>query len=97
MARGLPNILGVTGGPHLGLSKGRNSGYVGSDGGRYLRYGGSAMIVIDLMGDSDDVIQVRPEETPEELSRKEAMRQHALEEIFRRAPQPQLIPAVPVK
>lgn len=50
------------------------------------------MIVIDLMGDDDDVIQIRAEETPEELARKEAMRQHALAEIFKRAPQPQLIP-----
>lgn len=48
------------------------------------------MIVIDLMGDDDDVIQIRAEETPEELARQEAMRKHALEEIFKRAPQPQL-------
>lgn len=50
------------------------------------------MIVIDLMGDDDDVIQIKPEEAPEELARKEAMRQHALAEIFKRSPQPELVP-----
>ena len=48
-----------------------------------------AHIVIDLMGD-DDVITVRPEKSREELEREETMRKHALEEIFRRAPQPAL-------
>lgn len=48
------------------------------------------MITIDLFGGDDDVMTVPPEETPEELARLEAMRQKALEEIFKRAPQPQL-------
>jgi hypothetical protein len=48
-----------------------------------------AMIVIDLFGD-DDVITVPPAEDPKEVARKEEMRQRALEEIFRRAPQPDL-------
>ena len=52
-----------------------------------------AMIVIDLMGD-DDVIVVSPERDPKEEARLEEQRQRALEEIFRRAPQPalQIIP-----
>lgn len=50
------------------------------------------MIVIDLFGDSDDVIQLPPEETPEEIARKEALQRRALEEIWRRAPQPQVVP-----
>jgi hypothetical protein len=48
-----------------------------------------AMFIIDLMGD-EDVITLPPEKTKEELEREEAMRKHALEEIFRRAPQPAL-------
>lgn len=48
-------------------------------------------IVIDLMGD-DAVTSVPPEETPEEIERKELMRQYALEKIFRRTPQPQVVP-----
>jgi hypothetical protein len=48
-----------------------------------------AMFVIDLMGD-EDIITIPPEKTEEELKREEAMRQRALEEIFRRSPQPAL-------
>ncbi len=48
-----------------------------------------ATFVIDLMGD-DDVITIPPEKSKEELEREEAMRRQALEEIFRRAPQPTL-------
>lgn len=48
-----------------------------------------AHFVIDLMGD-EDVIVIRPEEDPKEVARREAMRKKALEDIFRRAPQPQL-------
>jgi KaiC/GvpD/RAD55 family RecA-like ATPase len=50
-------------------------------------------VVIDLFGD-EDVITITPEESPESLKRKEMMRKHALEEIFRRAPQPQVIPVI---
>ena len=46
-------------------------------------------VVIDLVGD-EDVIQVPVEESPEEIKKREFQRQHALEEIFRRSPQPQL-------
>lgn len=55
-------------------------------------------VVIDLFGD-EDVITLPPEKTPEQLKKEELMRQRALEEIFRRAPQPQLeiVPAVPTK
>lgn len=48
-----------------------------------------AMFVIDLMGD-EDIITLPPEKTKEELAKEEAMRQHVLEEIFRRSPQPML-------
>lgn len=48
-----------------------------------------AHFVIDLMGD-EDVITIPPEESKEELARKEAMRKKALEDIFRRSPQPTL-------
>ena len=48
-----------------------------------------AHFVIDLMGD-EDVIVIRPEEDPKELARREEMRKRALEDIFRRAPQPAL-------
>lgn len=53
-----------------------------------------AYYVIDLMGD-DDVIVIKNED-PKEEARREEMRKKALEEIFRRAPQPQL-EIVPVK
>ncbi len=55
-----------------------------------------ATFVIDLMGD-DDVITIPPEKSKEELEREEAMRRQALEEIFRRTPQPtlQIIPVDP--
>lgn len=49
------------------------------------------MIVIDLVN-GDDIIVIRPEKTPEEEAKLEEMRKRALEEIFRRAPQPQVIP-----
>lgn len=54
-------------------------------------------VVIDLFGGDDNVITVPPEKTPEELKKEELMRQRALEEIFRRAPQPQLeiVPVTP--
>lgn len=48
-------------------------------------------ITIDLFGD-EDVITIPPEETPEEIKRKEEMRKRALAEIFKRAPQPQVVP-----
>ena len=48
------------------------------------------MIVIDLMGDEDIIITVPQEKSKDELAREEEMRQRALEEIFRRAPQPAL-------
>lgn len=48
-----------------------------------------AHFVIDLMGD-EDVIVIPKEEDPKEAARKEEMRKKALEEIFRRAPQPTL-------
>lgn len=58
-------------------------------------------IVIDLFGDDgdDNVITVSPEKTREELEREEQMRRRALEEIFKRAPQPQLeiVPVTPAK
>lgn len=44
---------------------------------------------IDLMN-GDDVIVIPKEEDPKEVARREAMRKKALEEIFKRAPQPQL-------
>jgi hypothetical protein len=55
-----------------------------------------ASITIDLMGD-DDVITVPPEKSKEELAKEEANRQRALEEIFRRAPQPalEIVPVSP--
>ena len=55
-------------------------------------------VVIDLFGD-DDVITIPAEKTPEELKKEELMRQRALEEIFKRAPQPQLeiVPVTPTK
>jgi hypothetical protein len=56
-------------------------------------------VVIDLFGGDDTVISIPPEETPEEIKKRELMRQRALEEIFRRAPQPQLeiVPITPIK
>ena len=48
-----------------------------------------AHYVIDLMGD-EDVIAIPPEEDPKEIAKREAMRKRALEEIFRRSPQPAL-------
>lgn len=50
-----------------------------------------AHFVIDLMGD-EDVITVPRLEDPEEERRIKEMQRRALEEIFRRAPVPQLIP-----
>lgn len=49
-------------------------------------------VVIDLFGGDDDVISVPPEKTKEQLEKERLMRQRALEEIFRRAPQPQVVP-----
>jgi hypothetical protein len=56
-------------------------------------------IVIDLFGSDDTVITVPPEESSEEIKKRELMRQCALEEIFRRAPQPQLeiVPVTPTR
>ena len=48
-----------------------------------------AHYVIDLRGD-EDVIAIAPEEDPKELAKREEARKKALEEIFRRAPRPQL-------
>ena len=48
------------------------------------------MIVIDLFGDEDIIITISPEDDPKEVARKEEVRQRALEEIFRRTPQPTL-------
>ena len=55
-----------------------------------------ALFVIDLMGD-DDLITIPPEKTEEELAKEEANRRRALEEIFRRAPQPalEIVPVSP--
>ncbi len=54
-----------------------------------------AMITIDLMGDSDDTIVIPKEETEEEKAKIAEMQRKALYEIFKRAPQPQLIPVEP--
>lgn len=84
----------------MGLYKDPRGDYVKKVGGRLLTLGGGAMhVVIDLFGDDDTVISVPPEETPEEIKKREALRQRALEEIFRRAPQPQLeiVPITPSK
>lgn len=56
-----------------------------------------AHFVIDLMGEDDDsdVIVLSPAKTAEQEAKEEAMRKHALEEIFRRSPQPQLEIVVP--
>ena len=53
---------------------------------------------IDLVN-GDDVITFPKEEDPKEVARREAMRKKALEDIFRRAPRPQLeiVPAVPIE
>ena len=48
-------------------------------------------VVIDLFGEGD-LITIQPAESPEEIKQKDEMRKLALEEIFRRAPQPQVIP-----
>ena len=49
-----------------------------------------ASITIDLFGGDDLILTIPPEKTKEELAREEANRRKALEEIFRRAPQPAL-------
>ena len=49
------------------------------------------LIVIDLFGDSDDTIKIEQED-PEDIKRREEQRRLALEEIFRRSPQPQVVP-----
>ena len=56
-----------------------------------------ATFIIDLMGD-EDMIVIGAEKTEAEFAKEEAMRQKALEEIFRRAPQPalEIVPAVPI-
>ena len=48
------------------------------------------MIVIDLMGDEDLIITIPKERSADDIAREEEMRKRALEEIFRRAPQPTL-------
>lgn len=48
-----------------------------------------AHFTIDLMGD-EDLIVIPKDEDPKKLLRREVMRKRALEEIFRRAPQPTL-------
>jgi hypothetical protein len=48
-------------------------------------------VVIDLFGD-EDVIKVPQEDDPSEVKKRELARRHVLEEIFRRAPQPQVVP-----
>lgn len=52
---------------------------------------------IDLVN-GDDVVVIPKEEDPKEVARREEMRKKALEEIFRRAPKPQLeiVPVEPV-
>ena len=53
------------------------------------------MIVIDLMGDSDDTITVPQEEDPAVVAKREALRREAILEILKRMPQPQVV-IVPV-
>lgn len=48
-----------------------------------------ATIIIDLMGD-EEMIVIGAEKSEAELAKDEALRQRALEEIFRRTPQPAL-------
>lgn len=48
-------------------------------------------VVIDLFGD-EDVIRIPREDDPEEVKKRELARKRVLEEIFRRAPQPQVVP-----
>lgn len=48
-------------------------------------------VVIDLFGD-EDVISTPPEKSTEEIKQEELMRRYTLEEIFKRSPQPQVIP-----
>lgn len=48
-----------------------------------------ATIVIDLMGDEDTIV-IGPPPDPHAEARAEEARKKALEEIFRRAPQPAL-------
>ncbi len=49
-----------------------------------------ALYVIDLMGD-EDVIAIKPEDQ-EEMKKREEKRLEFLKELFKRAPQPQVIP-----
>jgi hypothetical protein len=50
-----------------------------------------ATIVIDLMGDDENLIVTHsPEKDPQEEARLEEQRRHILEEIFKRSPQPTL-------
>ena len=50
-------------------------------------------VIIDLFGDDEDVIDMREKkEDPEAIKRQEELRQRFLEEMFRRAPQPQVVP-----
>ena len=50
-----------------------------------------AHFVIDLMGNDEDIVTIRPED-PDKKAREEEARKRFLEELFRRAPQPQVIP-----
>lgn len=51
-----------------------------------------AHIVIDLVNGDDTIITVPSAKTPEQLEKDRLMRERALAEIFRRAPQPQVVP-----
>lgn len=59
-----------------------------------------ASITIDLMGDSDDTITTPKEPTKEELERAEhyeQLRKQFIEELLRKAPQPQVVPVEDTK
>ena len=49
------------------------------------------LIVIDLIGDEDEV-KIGHEEDPKEIKLREEHQQRVLEEMYRRAPQPQVVP-----
>ena len=58
-----------------------------------------AYIEIDLMGDDDDSLTMRRDDiqaTRDEKARQDEMRKRALEDIMRRAPQPQVV-LIPLK
>lgn len=50
-----------------------------------------SVIEIDLLGD-DDVVTINPQHDKDEKARQEETKRKVLEELFRRAPQPQVVP-----